>query len=164
MKKNALVLFLVLLIAAFGVYGGDDCPVCEDKEATPQGASAIPAIPAFCAINLPACASATAATCYFAYKTLKDGVKQIVKVCDLSLGDEELCDSPPPGSKPIDDTEWSGDHGAIKRGIGAEPPDNVKIDPSGHVWLEMPDGCWEDFGPAGAFTGSGKPRRRKGKG
>jgi RHS repeat-associated protein len=69
----------------------------------------------------------------------------------------------PTGSKPINETEWSGDHQGIKEGIGAGPADSTKIDPSGNVWGENPDGTWTNHGPAGNFTGSGKSSGRKGK-
>ena len=68
---------------------------------------------------------------------------------------------PPAGSKGIDETKWSGDHQGIKGAVGAGPKDNVKISPSGEVWGENADGSWTNHGPAGDFTGSGKPSRRK---
>jgi RHS repeat-associated protein len=70
---------------------------------------------------------------------------------------------PPAGSKPIDQTPWSGDHKKIKDGVGADPDTNVKIDPDGNVWAENPDGTWENHGPAKVYTGSGRPSGRKGK-
>lgn len=70
---------------------------------------------------------------------------------------------PPPGSLPIDQTPWSGDHRDIKTGVGAGPADNVKISPSGDVWVQNPDGSWNNAGPAGDYTGSGKSSGRRGK-
>lgn len=70
---------------------------------------------------------------------------------------------PPPGSRPIDQTPWSGDHQGIKEGVGAGPSDNVKISPNGDVWVENPDGSWTNAGPASTYTGSGKPSGRRGK-
>ncbi|MCC8968402.1 hypothetical protein H8A95_40480 [Bradyrhizobium sp. Pear76] len=76
---------------------------------------------------------------------------------------EEQATRPPPGSKPIKETPWSGDHGRIKGQIGADPNDDVRISPDGNVWAENPDGTWTDFGPASDYTGSGKPSGRRGK-
>jgi len=70
---------------------------------------------------------------------------------------------PPPGSKPINETEWSGDHQGIKGSIGAGPEDKVKIDPNGHVWGQEPDGTWTDHGPAKDYTGSGRASGHKGR-
>lgn len=64
---------------------------------------------------------------------------------------------PPPGSKPIDKTPWSRDHQDIKEGIGHGPTDNTVIDPDDNVWGENSDGTWSNHGPAGDYTGSGKP-------
>ncbi len=77
--------------------------------------------------------------------------------------DSDTAQQCPVGSKPIDQTPWSGDHQGIKEGIGAGPADNTKIDPDDNVWGENPDGSWTNHGPAGNFTGSGKPSGRKGK-
>ena len=79
------------------------------------------------------------------------------------LNNEENQSNPPPGSKPIDETPWSGDHKDIKDGILAGPKDNVKIDPNGNVWGQNPDGSWTNHGSAGNYTGSGKPSGRRGK-
>lgn len=70
---------------------------------------------------------------------------------------------PPPGSKGIDETPWSGDHQGIKAGVGAGPRDKVKIDPDDNVWVQNPDGSWTNHGEAGAYTGSGRPSGKKGK-
>jgi len=70
---------------------------------------------------------------------------------------------PPPGSKGIDETPWSGDHQGIKKGVGVGLKDKVKIDPEGNVWVQNPDGSWTNHGDAGSYTGSGKPSGRKGK-
>ncbi|MGD9582225.1 MAG: RHS repeat domain-containing protein [Lysobacterales bacterium] len=72
---------------------------------------------------------------------------------------------PPPGSKPIDQTPWSGDHGKIKSEVGAGPRDKVKIGPPPNedVWVQNPNGSWTNHGPAGIYTGSGQPAGRRGK-
>jgi hypothetical protein len=70
---------------------------------------------------------------------------------------------PPPRSRPIDETDWSGDHTEIKRAVGAQGNDDVRISPTGEVWAKKPDGSWENHGPADTFTGSGKPSGRRGK-
>jgi hypothetical protein len=64
---------------------------------------------------------------------------------------------------PIDATPWSGDHHDIKDGIGATGPERVYIDTEGNVWLEHSDGTFANYGPASSFTGSGKPKGRRGK-
>ncbi|WP_436897462.1 RHS repeat-associated core domain-containing protein [Acinetobacter gyllenbergii] len=79
------------------------------------------------------------------------------------LNEGEIADRPPTGSKPIDQTPWSGDHNEIKDGIGAGPRDNVKIDPKGDVWQQHPNGKWENHGSAGSYTGSGRPSGQSGK-
>ncbi|RWX50338.1 RHS repeat-associated core domain-containing protein [Candidatus Electrothrix marina] len=78
-------------------------------------------------------------------------------------GDDCDQDRLPPGSKPIDKTPWSGDHGEIKDGIGNGPADDTWISPDDHVWSQNPDGTYQDHGPAGDYTGSGKPSGRRGK-
>jgi RHS repeat-associated protein len=78
-------------------------------------------------------------------------------------GSDDRAARPPPGSKPIDQTDWSGDHGAIKDGVGARGDDSVKISPNGEVWVQNPDGSWTNGGPAGNYTGSGEPSGRQGK-
>jgi RHS repeat-associated protein len=70
---------------------------------------------------------------------------------------------PPPGSLPIDQTPWSGDHGKIKPQIGAGPADNVKIDPNGSVWGENKDGSWTDHGPAKDYIGGNDPSGKRGR-
>lgn len=71
----------------------------------------------------------------------------------------------PTGSKPIDQTPWSGDHKGIKDAIGAGPKDKVFIapGPNADVWAKNPDGSYENKGPAGTYTGSGKPSGQRGK-
>jgi hypothetical protein len=70
--------------------------------------------------------------------------------------------NPPPGSRPIDQTDWSGDHGQIKGALGLGGADNVVISPNGDVWAQNPDGSWTNAGPAGNYTGSGQPSGRTG--
>ena len=70
---------------------------------------------------------------------------------------------PPAGSKGINETEWSGDHGTIKGSLGLSGDDNVKISPDGEVWVETPEGKWVNEGPADSYTGSGKASGRRGK-
>ena len=69
----------------------------------------------------------------------------------------------PTGSRPINQTPWSGDHPAIKLALRAKPTDNVFIDPDDNVWLESPDGTYSNHGPASDYVGSGKPKGRRGK-
>lgn len=71
-------------------------------------------------------------------------------------------DRPPPNSKPIDQTPWSGDHGKIKGDLGLGGK-GVVIDPSDNVWVQHPGGSWSNEGPAGNFTGSGEPSGQRGK-
>lgn len=68
-----------------------------------------------------------------------------------------------PGSTPIDQTQCPGDHGEIKKGIGAKGADDVNISPDGDVWSKNPDGTWTNRGAADDYTGSGKPSGRTGK-
>ncbi|OGR36898.1 MAG: hypothetical protein A2091_11395 [Desulfuromonadales bacterium GWD2_61_12] len=77
--------------------------------------------------------------------------------------DGRACPKPPTGSKGIDETEWSGDHGTIKGTLGLGGADNVKISPDDEVWVETPEGSWVNEGPASTFTGSQKPSGRRGK-
>jgi RHS repeat-associated protein len=70
---------------------------------------------------------------------------------------------PPPGSVPISDSPWSGDHGGIKDALGLGGRDSVFIDPQGNVWVQHPDGSWSNEGPASSYTGSGKASGRRGK-
>ena len=69
----------------------------------------------------------------------------------------------PTGSLPLDATRWSGDHKAIKKGIGAAPADDVFIDREANVWLENSDGTFTNFGHADTYTGSSKAAGRRGK-
>lgn len=69
----------------------------------------------------------------------------------------------PTGSRGIDETPWSGDHGDIKDALGLRGDDKVYVDPSDNVWVQHPDGSFENEGPAGNFTGSGKPSGRTGR-
>ena len=77
--------------------------------------------------------------------------------------DTEGAKNPPPGSKPINQTPWSGNHQEIKEGINAAPKDDTRISPDGNVWSQHPDGSWTNYGPASSFTGSGRPKGRRGK-
>ena len=70
---------------------------------------------------------------------------------------------PPAGSRPINETPWSGDHREIKRAINSPAKGNVQISPKGEVWAQNPDGSWTNHGAAGTFTGSGKPSGRRGR-
>jgi hypothetical protein len=70
---------------------------------------------------------------------------------------------PPAGSRPIDQTDWSGDHTKIKQAVGAQGNADVRISPTSEVWAQKPDGSWENHGPAEVYTGSGKPNGRRGK-
>ena len=75
----------------------------------------------------------------------------------------ETRSKPPAGSKPINQTPWSGDHDEIKSGIRAKGKDNVRISSNGDVWGENQDGSWTNHGSAGNYTGSGQPSGQKGK-
>lgn len=75
----------------------------------------------------------------------------------------DTANRPPPGSRPIDQTPWSGDHQEIKEAIGAGPRDSVRISPGNEVWTQNPDGTWTNYGPAGDYTGSGQPSGRTGR-
>ena len=77
--------------------------------------------------------------------------------------DVEGVKRPPPGSKPINKTPWSGDHQEIKDAINAAPDDDTRISPNGDVWSQHPDGTWTNYGPARNFTGSGRPKGQRGK-
>jgi hypothetical protein len=77
--------------------------------------------------------------------------------------DDDTADNPPTGSRPIDQTPWSGDHQEIKQGTGAGPADNVRIDPDGNVWVENNSGSWTNYGPASDYTNSSKPSGQRGK-
>ena len=80
------------------------------------------------------------------------------------MADElETRDRPPTGSLPISQTEWSGNHGEIKKSIGVSPTTNVTIDSSGNVWAENKDGTWTNHNAAAAHTASGRPKGRKGR-
>ncbi len=86
-------------------------------------------------------------------------------VLEHSSSDDDFPESaqkPPPGSKPINETERSGDHKAIKKGIQVKPTDDVRIAPNGDVWSQNPDGTWANHGYAGQFTGSGRASGRRG--
>jgi len=76
---------------------------------------------------------------------------------------EERRPKPPPGSRSIKETPWSGDHGKIKPAIGANPDDNVEIAPDGTVWGENPDGSGTNHGPAENFIEGSGARGRRGK-
>jgi hypothetical protein len=78
-------------------------------------------------------------------------------------GDQERWVRPPPGSRPIAETPWSGNHEEIKDAIGAGPKDDTRIAPNGDVWGKNPDETWTNHGPASDFTGSGKATGRKGR-
>lgn len=69
-----------------------------------------------------------------------------------SESDKERWVRPPPGSKPIDEVPWPGDHGEIKEALGTKGRDHTKIAPNGNVWAENPDGSWTNHGPASSFT------------
>lgn len=76
--------------------------------------------------------------------------------------DGETLANPPTGSKPINQTPWSGDHGKIKGSIGLGAADNTSIDKDGNVWGQNPNGTWTNYGYAGDYTGSGKANGQKG--
>lgn len=73
-----------------------------------------------------------------------------------SAEEEGRSSRPPAGSKPIDETDWSGDHGEIKGSVGAGPTDKVRISRDGEVWVQNPDGTWTNHGDASSHTNSGR--------
>lgn len=130
---------------------------------------------AVCMAN-PACSSALlfagGATIY-AISTVAEGIFDVIgsiftgigSIFNSDQGDScnDCMKRPPTGSRPIDQTDWSGDHQEIKRGIGAGPKDKVYISPGGNVIGQNPDGTYSDHGPAGGYTESGESSGRRGK-
>lgn len=76
----------------------------------------------------------------------------------------ELSESRPPNdSIPIDETQWAGDHTGIKEQSDASPNDNVRIGADGEVWVQRPNGRWENTGNAHDMIGGNKASGRRGK-
>ncbi|MEO1211831.1 MAG: RHS repeat-associated core domain-containing protein, partial [Cyanobacteria bacterium J06638_20] len=73
-----------------------------------------------------------------------------------------LRNKPPGGSKPIDQTEWSGQHREIKAGAGAGAATSTRIDRGGNLWVQESGGQWENRGPVADYTAAGRPLGRKG--
>lgn len=69
---------------------------------------------------------------------------------------------PPGGSKPIDQTDWSGQHREIKNGAGAGAATSTRIDRGGNLWVQGSGGKWEHRGPVSDYTAAGRPLGRKG--
>ena len=67
----------------------------------------------------------------------------------------------PAGTKPISETEWSGDHEEIKGGVGAGPADWTGIAPNGDVITGDTNGNAQNWGPADDYTRSGRPSRKR---
>ena len=88
--------------------------------------------------------------------------RQPPEPAEAATHDGETRDKPPPGSIPIDQMPWSGDHTPIKEAIRARPTDDVRISPDQEVWLKNPDGTWTNKGDAKSYTGSGEASGRKG--
>ena len=65
----------------------------------------------------------------------------------------------PPGTRPIDQTPWSGDHGKIKKGAGIPPTGWTGISPEGNVIGSDENGDAIDLGPASDYVPKGKPSR-----
>jgi len=78
-------------------------------------------------------------------------------------GDDGDYEKRPPNSKPIDQTEWSENHNEIKGGSGAGPADNVRITPSGEVWVQRPGGRWENTGNASDMIGGDSAEGKRGR-
>ncbi len=126
----------------------------------------VPAIViAFCRQNPRACAAAGAATIGAIGSWLqgRSCPRDRFYSDSPSDGTDDTSSRPPAGSLPIDKTPWSGDHGKIKGAIEAGPTDDVRIDPSDNVWSQNPNGTWTNHGPASNYTGSGKPKGRRGR-
>ena len=75
----------------------------------------------------------------------------------------ENSNKPPNDSIPINETPWSGDHTGIKEQSDASPDDNVRISSDGEVWVERPNGSWENTGNAHDMIGGNKASGRRGK-
>ena len=75
----------------------------------------------------------------------------------------ENSNKPPNDSVPINETPWSGDHAEIKGQSDASPTDNVRISSDGEVWVERPNGSWENTGNAHDMIGGNKASGRRGK-
>jgi hypothetical protein len=78
----------------------------------------------------------------------------------MNQDSDDTASRPPPGSRPIDQTEWSPNHREIKDAIGAKANDHVRISPDGEVWTQNPNGRWTNHGPAQSYINPGRPGRR----
>ena len=97
-------------------------------------------------------------------RSLGDALGNILHIKPSPEGEGyDGADKPPIGSKPIDQTPWSGDHQKIKKEIDADAGDDTRISPNGDVWSQHPDGSWNNYGPASNLTGSGRASGRRGK-
>jgi hypothetical protein len=79
-----------------------------------------------------------------------------------SGGDENKA-KPPSDTLPIDGTKWSGDHQNIKGQSGAGAADNVRVGPTGEVWVQQPGGSWINTGNANEMIGGSEASGRRGK-
>ena len=70
---------------------------------------------------------------------------------------------PPSDTLPIDGTKWSGDHANIKGQSQAGAATNVRVGPTGEVWVQQPDGSWVNTGNANDMIGGNEASGRKGK-
>lgn len=70
---------------------------------------------------------------------------------------------PPSDTWPIDGTKWSGDHTEIKGQSGAGAADNVRVGPTGEVWVQQPTGTWVNTGNANDMIGCSQASGRRGK-
>ena len=88
--------------------------------------------------------------CTFAMSSSDDDAKPIpVPIPDVANPnpDPDGCNRLPTGSRGINETPYSPDHGIIKDQILATATDNVFIDLTGGVWLELPNGTFQPHGP-----------------
>jgi hypothetical protein len=140
---------------------GDGQPAASDASSDPvrPGSQYAQAAMGLCAAGPAGCAAGAGIT---AGQAILSGLGALGGLGAIVLNNENAI-RPPAGSRPINETDWSGDHGTIKKAVEANPTDDVRISPTGDVWAQNPDGSWTNHGPADTFTGSGKASGRQGK-
>jgi RHS repeat-associated protein len=106
-------------------------------------------------------------------RRLTRGLNRFIDACK-GIGDRMFSDGgdgsgddgqvkPPPDTIPIDETKWSGDHQGIKEDSQAGPATNVRVGPSGDVWVQQPSGSWVNTGNANDMIGGSEASGRRGK-